>query len=655
MEMDQAERIIFWLLFCSALGIFCRRVSALICLIRSGKEGEPLAHIGARTKTTVGYVLGQCSLLKSTSPRDLAGFGHFFIFWGALVFLGNYVVFVFLGEGLGITEALRNAAVSHYFLWLSDIAGLLLLTALVCAVVRRCILNPPRLGPNFDGGMFLILSCFIFFLFACYFIVEGLRIYLGMTPFRVPVAGVLADFFGRIQIGEHQLRALFQTLWWTQYLLILGFLIYIPYSHHSHPLFSPFNTFFRSFDPIGTIKPVGFATEMRFGASKAEDFTQKQLLEGFACAHCGRCQDACPAHLTEKPLSPKAVVLDIKQNLLGFGFRKKRAEQKKNLPALPLLHTEGILSCTTCGACVEICPVLNRPLDHIIELRRNLVYEGTFDRGHQTALKRVAQDFNPWGGRWHTRARNVDIEIADEGKHYDCIYWLGCAASFDETARGIAEATTKILQAAGLEFAVLGVKEKCCGDFVRRIGDEGLFQRLAAENISELQRLDFDFILTHCPHCFNSLKNEYQDFGGNFKVYHHTQLIFGLLREKKIEVRPSKDKMLYFDPCYLGRYNEIYEEPRAILQKISGKHLEFPRSRSTSSCCGGGGGHMWKEQEDGSRINVARAREAIAANPQFVATACPFCLLMFDEALHIEEKENPVKVQDIAQIVERVL
>ena len=654
MEMSGAGRIIFWLLLLCALSIACQRVYALSRLIRTGKEGGNLDRMGARTKTTFDYVLGQWSIYKSISPRDLAGLGHFFIFWGTIIFFGNYIVFLFLGEGLGIAEALRNTALSHYFLWLSDMAGVLLLLAIASAAVRRCILKPPRLGPSFDSGMFLILTFFIFVLFVSYFVLEGLRIHLGMTPFRTPVAGTFADFFGWTQSGQHKLTELFRTLWWTQYLIILGFIIYIPYSHHSHPLFSPFNIFFRSFDPVGTIKPVDFGAEMRFGASRGEDFTRKQLLEGFACAHCGRCQDACPAHLTEKPLSPKAVVLDIKKHLLETGSRTKQAEQGTG-SLEPRVYTEGILSCTTCGACVEVCPVLNRPLDHIIELRRNLVYEGTFDRGHQTSLKRVAQDFNPWGVRWHNRTKNIDIEIADEGKRYDCIYWLGCAASFDETARGIAESTARILQAAGLKFAMLGVKEKCCGDFVRRIGDEGLFQKLAAENIRELDRLDFGFILTHCPHCFNSLKNEYQDFGGNFKVYHHTQLIFALLRERKIELHQSGDKTLYFDPCYLGRYNEIYEEPREILHEVFGGFWEFPRSRNQSSCCGGGGGHMWKEQEDGGRINVARAREAIAVNPQFVATACPFCLLMFDEALQIEGKQDAVKVKDIAQLVERLL
>lgn len=654
MDLSEAERIIFWFLSLCALSVSCRRIYALSRLIRTGKKGGKLDRIGARTKATLNYVLGQSSILKSVAPGDLAGFGHFFIFWGAIVFAINYFVFFFLGEGLGVSDALRNTAASHYFLWLSDMFGLLLIAAIFSAVVRRCIIKPPRLGPGFDSGIFLVLTFFIFVLFVCYFSLEGLRIHLGTTPFRAPVAGAFADLFGWTQIEEQALTELFRTVWWTQFFIVLGFIIYVPYSHHSHPLFSPFNVFFKSFDPIGAIKPVDFEKEMRFGASRGEDFTRKQLLEGFACAHCGRCQDACPAHLTHKPLSPKSVVLDVKKHLLETGTREKQSD--RGLDSLtPAVHTEGILSCTTCGACIEVCPVLNRPLDQIIELRRNLVYEGTFDRGHQTALKRVAQDSNPWGVRWHNRAKNIDIEIAEEGKRYDCIYWLGCAAAFDETAREIAEATVRILKAAGLEFAMLGVNEKCCGDFVRRIGDEGLFQELAAANIRELDRLDFDFILTHCPHCFNSLKNEYQDFGGSFEVYHHTQLIHNLLREKKIDLHRSEYKILYFDPCYLGRYNQIYEKPREVLRRIFGQSLEFPRCREKSFCCGAGGGHMWKEEEDGTRISAARAQEAIAANPQFVATACPFCLLMFDEALQIEGKQDAIKVKDIAQIAERFL
>lgn len=316
-------------------------------------------------------------------------------------------------------------------------------------------------------------------------------------------------------------------------------------------------------------------------------------------------------------------------------------------------------ACTTCGACVESCPVLNDQIGMIVELRRKLVYEGIFDNGHKRALQRVAQDFNPWGIRWNNRAKNIGIEEARAEEKYDCIYWLGCVASFDERVREVAQATANILRAAGLRFAMLGVKEKCCGDFVRRLGDEGLFQKLAIENIRTLQEFDFDFILTHCPHCFNTIKNEYPEFGGNFEVVHHTQLIHDLLKEGKIRLQESwqesREKVIYHDPCYLGRYNSIYQEPRQTLRKVFGEIVEFPRNRNKSFCCGAGGGNIWKEEEAGDKTSIERLEEAMRADPQILATACPFCFLMFQEAIQIKGNGNGIKLGDIAEIVERFL
>jgi len=657
MEMNVIERSVFWLLLAIALGISSHRIYILFRLIKMGKETERFDHLGTRAKSVLVYVLGQWSNLKNISFGDLAGFGHLFIFFGVIVFSINYIIFLFIGEGLGISETMRNSVFSHYFLYLSDIAGLLLLIAIASAAVRRGILKPARLGPNFDSGVFFALALSIFLLFTCYFTLQGLRINLETNVFRTPVAGFFADFFHRIKLADQSQATLFKIIWWAQYGLILGFLVYAPYSHHQHPMFSPFNIFFRSFRPTGSIEPINFDKGEPLGVSRVEDFTWKQLLEGFACTHCGRCQDSCPAYLTEKPLSPKMLILDINRHLLDVGSRRHSAEQARG-PVIPEEITKGILSCTTCGACVEVCPVFNRALDNIIELRRNLVYEGIYDHGHRVALQRTFDYNNPYaltGSSRNTLLTVLGIDKAIEGERYDVIYWLGCSAYFDERSQDIARAVLKILKRADLKVAALGEREHCCGDFVRRLGDEGLFQRLVHENMEAIKGLDFDVVLTHCPHGYNTLKNEYPVFGADFTVVHHTEFIFDLLSKGKIQVDKAMKEIIYHDPCYLGRYNNVYDPPREVLNRISGKVREFPFYRNKSFCCGAGGGHMWKHEERGRRINDERIEQAIETGVKTVATSCPFCLAMLEDALLMKGLVAEMKIRDIAELVQEAL
>ncbi|MBL7204124.1 MAG: (Fe-S)-binding protein [Desulfobacteraceae bacterium] len=657
MEMNVIERTIFWLLLAIALGISGKRVYFLFRLIKMGKETREFGNLEKRIKTVLFYVLGQWSNLKNISTRDLAGFGHLFIFFGVIVFSINYTIFLFIGEGLGISETIRSNVFAHYFLCLSDITGLLLLIAIASAAVRRGILRPVRLGPNFDAGIFFALALFIFFLFACYFALEGLSLNLGTNVSRTPAAGAFADFFRRINLVDHTQVTLFKIIWWSQYGLILGFLIYAPYSHHQHPLFSPFNIYFRSFRPTGTIEPINFDKGKPLGVSRVEDFTWKQLLEGFACTHCGRCQDNCPAYLTEKPLSPKMVILDINRHLLDVGSRRHNTEQARS-PVIPEEITKGILSCTTCGACVEVCPVFNRALDSIIELRRNFVYEGMYDQGHRVALQRTFDFSNPYavtGSSRDTVLSILGIDKAIEGERYDVLYWLGCSAYFDERSQDIVRSVLKILKRAGLKVAALGVREHCCGDFVRRLGDEGLFQKLARENIETIKGTNFDILLTHCPHGYNTLKNEYPQFGADFRVIHHTEFIFNLLSKGEIQVDKAVEEIIYHDPCYLGRHNNVYHPPREVLNRLSGKLVEFPLCHNKSFCCGAGGGHMWKHEEPRTRINDKRMEQAIETGVKTVATSCPFCLAMLEDALLMKGLVAEMKIRDIAELVQEGL
>ena len=644
--LNTSGRIAFWLLFVGAGTVCSLSYYRLFRLIRAGRAIRIDGRFWERMKAILLHVIVQRSILKNVSFKDMAGLGHIIIFWGSVVLAINCGYYMFLIEGLGMTSVMGDTAYTRVLLFVSDIFGILLLCSIAAAVFRRSVIKPARLGPNFDSGIFAAVASAIFIFVFCCFALEGLRINLGIQSFKPPVARAFAYFLDTMHLNQQTEFLLLRITFWLQYLVVLGFLVYAPHSHHKHPLFSPINIFFKSFDPVGTINPVDFKNEGRFGATNVVDLTWKQLLEGFACTHCGRCQDRCPAYITGKPLSPKQLIFDINLRL----FKESNNGAPEENPVFPM---ECLLSCTACGACLEVCPVFNRPLDNIIEFRRGLVYEGIFESGHRATLKRIARDFNPWGVRWNRRAKNLPITEAMIGDKYDCIYWLGCAASFDERAQEIALANIKILNAAGLKCATLGVQEKCCGDFPRRIGDEGLFQWLAQENIRLLQSYNFDFILTHCPHCYNVIKNEYSQFGANFRVMHHSELIQDLLREGKLPLQESRSesRVLYHDPCYLGRYNGVYESPRNVIKALFGDVLEFQENCNYAFCCGAGGGHMWKEREVGQKISIKRLEDVETLSADFIGTACPFCLLMFEEALQIEGRSLDVKVRDIAELV----
>ena len=650
--MSELERILFWLLWVTALAIAGRRLLVYIRCIRKGKGCLSADQPLTRLKTVLTHVIGQWPNIKTASTKDLAGPGHLLIFWGAIILALYYSILFFIGEGLLLSDSIRSMPAAHLLLTLSDIFSPLLAIGMLAAALRRSILKPTRLGPQFDAKLFWILTSGVWLLIGCYFGFETLRIRLGLSHTGAFLTNAMAGCEAIVSMTNHRATVLYRSVFWIQYALILALMVYGMYSNHRHPLFSPFNIFFQSFSPLGHIPAIDFTEAQRFGASRPEELNRKELLDGFACTHCGRCQDSCPAYATEKPLSPKQLLLDINRRLLINDFGTPPPVQMDQPSGIEM---ETLLSCTTCGACIEACPVMNRPLDSIIALRRHLVYEGLFEPGHATTLKRISQDMNPWGMRWHRRAQHFELPVATPDEHYDGIYWLGCAAAFDDRARRIAEAMAVILKRAGIKVAILGTAEKCCGDAVRRIGDEGLFQQLAKDNINLLSEHDFDFILTHCPHCFNALSNDYQSLGASLNVIHHSTLLLDLIRSKRIEMHSARDHIMYHDPCYLGRYNNIYQAPREVLGAFCTRVSEFGRNQANSFCCGAGGGHMWKTMETGERISVNRVEQALQSKPDQITSACPYCLLMFEEAVQAVAPNRPVIVHDIAEVVQRYL
>jgi Fe-S oxidoreductase/nitrate reductase gamma subunit len=590
--------------------------------------------------------------------RELyAGLAHFLIFSGCIIFL--------LGAFLdAISHYFFNFMHGNFYLGYSvvvDSFGILAIIGCLMAVVRRYIWKPERLDNRWDDLVTLLL---ILVVIITGFVVEGLRLAAtelqtspGWAPWS-PGGYVLARAFSGF--SQSALLAWHVGTWWFHVFLALGAIVYVSLYNTKlfHIIWDPVNVFFRNLGPRGALTKIDFEKTELFGASKIEHFTWKQLLDLDACTRCGRCQDACPAYFSGKALNPKQVIQDLKQHLHDVypGLLSiKPAESRKEMLG-EIITEEVIWDCTTCRACQQSCPVYIEHVDKIVDMRRNLAMEKSkFPEAAQEALKSLGTRGHPYRGTTATRTtwcEGLQINTLSDNNDVDILYWVGCSAALDDRNIKVARATAKILGAAGIKFGILGEEEACCGDPARRMGDEYLFQTICQQNIEILKGHNVKKILTTCPHCFNSLKFEYPQFGGNFEVVHHTQFFAGLIKDGRLKInRNSVKKITYHDSCYLGRYNDIYDEPREILNAVNGKNIELSRHKTNSFCCGGGGGHMWMEEEPDKRVNIRRVEEIIKAKADCVATACPYCLTMFDDALKAKGAEESVKAMDLSELL----
>ncbi|MCK5009011.1 MAG: (Fe-S)-binding protein, partial [Deltaproteobacteria bacterium] len=429
---------------------------------------------------------------------------------------------------------------------------------------------------------------------------------------------------------------------------------------------STLNIFLRSTGPKGELTPItDFETAETYGVTTINEFTWKQLLDLDACTRCGRCQDQCPAYLSEKPLTPKKIIQDLKNHLKTEGAKLLggNAQEGSDNELTPIMGSavtaDELWACTSCMACMEQCPVFVEQIPKVVDLRRYLVMmESSFPSEVAGVFKNLEVNSNPWGiglasrGDW-AKSMGVKILSETEEKDIDVLYYVGCSGSFDDRSKKVAVSFVKILQAAGVNFGILGAEEKCCGDSARRMGNEYLFQTLAQENIECMKKYGIKKIVTTCPHGYNIIKNEYPQFGGSYEVYHHSEFIARLIAEGKLKLKNSINQTItYHDSCYLGRYNAIYSEPRKVVSDIAGtKLVEMERSFERSFCCGAGGGRMWMEEHQGKRINHLRFEDAIKTKANMAATACPFCLTMLEDATKDKEKEESFKVRDLAELV----
>lgn len=615
-------------------------------LWRLGQPAGRTGHAWARTKITLGLIFGHGRILRRSEP----GWMHLLIFWGMVtLFVGTVMVALHADFGM----RLLHGRFYLCFKLAMDTAGLGLLAGLLISVYRRNFRKGERSDTRpGDGAVLALLTGIVL----TGFFLESLRIASTGDPWGAwsPVGNILARLFRGT--AQDKLNGTHKIVWAMHASLSFGWIGYMPYSRMIHIITAPLNTYFRSLEPSGTLAPLNFGNDdiKRFGTGALEEFTWKDLLDADACVRCDRCQGGCPTHATAKPLSPRKFIQDVRGHMAASG-RSGRESPGKRLIG-DIVEEDAVWACTTCGSCMEQCPVFVEHIPKIVGMRRNQVLmESRFPPELNPVFRNMEYSGNPWGiGRTKRAdwANGLDVDgIANKGET-EYLYWVGCAGSFDDRSRRVSTAMAGILQRAGVDFAILGSEEKCCGDSARRLGNEFLFQSLARENIETLRRHGIRKIITQCPHCFNALKNEYPQFGGNFEVLHHTECIAGFIGAGKIKVKNEKGGIVtYQDPCYLGRHNGIYRPPREIIKALGFRLAEMRGSRQESFCCGAGGGRIWMEERIGERINVKRTRDALAANPDSVVTACPYCFTMMEDGIKLMNKDERTRTVDLAELV----
>ncbi len=645
--------------------LFLRRAWFLLRLLRLGRPGDRGRDVPVRLEREVTVVLGQRKLLQRLGP----GLMHAFIFWGFLLLLITIVEAL----GLAVDPNFAIPLIGHagWLGLLRDVFASLVVIGVVMAFTIRKVQRPERFVGSHLQEADLILV-WILGIMLTLFGLNASRIARGVAAMPAawtPVSNVLSRVFEPMDPGA--LRAFEQVFLWSHIALILGFLAFIPYSKHLHIFTAAINVYFSNTKALGYLTPLRIdlesadAADVRLGAAGLRDLSQKQILDLYACTECGRCQAACPAWNTGKPLSPKLVVMNLRDHVFAEGARILAADPKgANLEATPLVSDvvdeEAVWACTTCGACMQECPVDIEHIDHIVDLRRNLVMaESRFPSEAGSLLRNLESAGNPWGRPQAERASWADglgVDVVAEGESApEFLYWVGCAGSFDDRAAAISRDVVRLLREAGVSFAILGPRELCTGDPARRIGNEYLFQTLAEANVATLRGAGTTKVVANCPHCFNTLRNEYPDYGGTFEVVHHTELLAQLVREGRLPLTRRVEALLaYHDPCYLGRHNQVYDEPRQVLGSVPGLSLtEMPRHGHRALCCGAGGARMWMEERVGKRINEERMDEATSTGADIVGVACPYCLVMLDDGARA--RDGAVEVADVAQVMARAL
>lgn len=674
------------------------------------KLGQPVEWDGRAKRNLRDFavqVFGQTKLLKDRK----SGLMHIVIFYGFIILQVGALDIIYKGLSG------RPLPIPGYeaFVLLQEVTVTLVLIAMGYAAYRRYGEKLDRLKRGWKPS---IVVFFIFSLMLSVLLTMSFERLLEGNDFSLyaPIASLIAmPLAGMSQTAA---EVLYMVCWWAHLLILLAFLVYVPQSKHFHLLSAPVNLLLRRTDPVGRLRKLDLEDEEAesFGTGKVEDFTQKQLLDLYACVECGRCTNVCPAAGTGKWLSPMHMIVKLRDHLtekgaavtsrspwipsfvfstngthgmraeglelgewqgegvtdIGPTMRAQTAAWQKAADRPPgeleligdVMSEDEIWACTTCRNCEDQCPVGNEHVDKIVDMRRYLVLtQGSMPHDGQRALQNIERQGNPWGISRSDRVkwvREVDPEgmlhvpTVKENPEFDILLFVGSMGSYDNRSRKVTRSLVRLMNEAGVNFAILGNEEKNSGDTPRRMGNEFLFQQLCEENIATFQKYNVRKIVTACPHTYNTLKNEYPEFGLEAEVLHHSELLDELVRTGKLVPRHKvEERITYHDSCYLGRYNGVYEQPRNVLRAIRGVTLlEMERSRENGMCCGAGGGMMWMEETAGKRVNLARTEQALAAKPTVISSACPYCLTMMEDGTKLLEAEEAVQTRDIAEILE---
>lgn len=622
-------------------------------------------RIGERLKTMFEFAFGQKRLLFRDTK---SGIMHALIFWGFLVISLRTITFFGLGFHSRFALPFMQTWLGAAYYFTLNVFLLLVSTACLYGLYRRIVTKPKRLTYSIEG---IVILCVILSLCLTDFLFEGARFALGEP---MEAGAFMGPFMGGYLAGLSPLvlKWIEGTSYFAHIFLVLGFLNFLPYGKHFHIITAVPNVFFNKTEPYGKLKSIDLADESAtsFGVGRIEQFSWKNYFDWFSCTECGRCTAQCPATNSGKVLNPKLLSVTLRDYLYEKADKLIDKYEGRYDGALdeaglipdekPLLGAtidhEVLWSCTSCRACEEACPVFIEYVQEIVDMRRHLVLmEGAFPQELQNVFQNMERNYNPWGigfserGHW---AKDLGVPTMAENPKVEYLYFVGCAGSFDDKNKKVATALAKLLKQAGVSFAILGSEEKCNGDSARRIGNEYLAQTLIKENVETFNKYNVKKVIASCPHCFNTIKNEYPEFGGKYEVVHHTELLNELVKDGILKPKKAIDETITFhDSCYLGRYNDIYDAPRELLEAIPGvKTVEMENSKDIGRCCGAGGGRMWMEEHHGRRVNQMRLEDVKTTPAQTVASACPFCKTMLTDAIQ-ETKTEGIVSKDVAELL----
>lgn len=655
--------LLFVALSTMAYSLYRRRV---LLFVAQGSDNR-WNNWGERLQGVLTFAIGQKRLLMRDTT---SGIMHALIFWGFCVISLRTITFFGLGFAEDFMLPGLDTAFGHAYNWTLNVFLLLVISACAYGLYRRLVTKPKRLT---DSSEAVIILCVIASLCLSDISFEGARYALGKP---METGAFLGPWTGNLFIGvSPKILVWVEALsYFTHITLILGFMNFLPYGKHFHILTAIPNIFLRNQKPLGQLTKIDFTDESKtqFGVDHVEQFTWKNYFDWFSCTECGRCTSHCPASNSDKPLDPKQLTI----NLRNFLYEKSKhlvdnheghydgpKDEAGYIPdSYPLISeasgiTHDVLwSCTTCRACEEACPVFIEYVQEIVDMRRNLVLmQGAFPAELQTVFQNMERNGNPWGIGFSERAnwaKDMGVTTLAENANVEYLYFVGCAGAFDDKNKKVTQALAGLMQQAGVSFGILGQEEKCNGDSARRLGNEYLAQTLIQDNVATFNKYNVKKVIASCPHCFNTIQNEYPQFGGNFEVVHHSELLHSLIKDGILKPRKAIDKTItYHDSCYLGRYNDIYDAPREILEAIPGLTVvEMEHSKDAGRCCGAGGGRMWMEEKLGKRVNQMRLADAKDTAAQTVATACPFCKTMISDAIQ-ETGSSNMSTQDIVELL----